>query len=395
MAGPGFPVFDADNHLYESPAWLDYLPKRFARDIQFVEVRGRTRLAMKGKLTEFIPNPTFDRVARPGAHMPFYSGNNPEGLSLREMSGQPVDCISAYREPGARLELLDELGVHGALMFPTIANLVEYTVADDPDLTHAAIHAINAWLHDQWTFDYQGRIFSTPVITLPILEEAIAELEWVLERGARTILVRPAPANGLRGPRSIALPEFDPFWARVQEAGVPVCMHASFPPLMSYYETWEPGNSDSAFKPSPLRQLLLQHREIEDAIAAMICEGALSRFPDLRILSVENGADWVGHLQHQLDSAYRKMPQEFAERPVEVFRRNVYVNPFWEDDVATVIEQCGPGHVLFGSDYPHPEGLAEPLDYLDTLRAEDLDDATIRRVMSENGNALFDVNLAA
>ena len=267
---------------------------------------------------------------------PIYSGNNPEGLTLREMTGQPIDCIPAFREPGARVELLDELGVQRALMFPTIANLVEYTVAGDPDLTHAAIHAINHWLHDQWTFDYASRIFATPVITLPILEEAITELEWVLERGAKIILVRPAPANGLRGPRSIALPEFDPFWARVQEAGIPVAMHASFPPLTTYYETWEPGNSDSAFKPSPLKELLLQHREIEDAIAAMICEGALSRFPDLRVLSVENGAAWVGHLQHQLDSAYRKMPQEFAEHPVEVFRRNVYVNPFWEDDVAEV-----------------------------------------------------------
>ena len=70
------------------------MPQRYARDIQFVEVRGRTRLAMKGKLTEFIPNPTFERVARPGAHIAFYSGNNPEGLSLREMSGQPIDCVA-------------------------------------------------------------------------------------------------------------------------------------------------------------------------------------------------------------------------------------------------------------------------------------------------------------
>ena len=52
------------------------------------------------------------------------------------------------------------------------------------------------------------------------------------------------------------------------------------------------------------------------------------------------------------------MPQEFAEHPVDVFRRNVYVNPFWEDDVAEVIALCGLDHVLFGSDYPHPEGLA-------------------------------------
>ena len=290
---------------------------------------------------------------------------------------------------------MDELGVHRTLMFPTIANLIEYTVADDPDLTHAAVHAINQWLLDQWTFDYQGRIFATPVITLPIVEEAIIELEWVLANGAKIVLIRPAPANGLRGPRSIALPEFDPIWARIQEAKVPVAMHASFPPLTSYYETWEPGTGDSAFKPSPLKQLLLQHREVEDAIAAMICQGALSRFPDLRILSVENGADWVGHLQHQLDATYRKMPQEFTEHPVEVFRRNVYVNPFWEDDVADVIELCGVEHVLFGSDYPHPEGLAEPLDYLDTLRGAQLDDTTIRQVMSTNANALLGVPIAA
>lgn len=289
---------------------------------------------------------------------------------------------------------MDELGVHRTLMFPTIANLIEYTVADDPDLTHAAVHTINQWLLDQWTFDYQGRIFATPVITLPIVEEAIIELEWALANGAKIVLIRPAPANGLRGPRSIALPEFDPIWARIQEAKVPVAMHTSFPPLTSYYETWEPGTGDSAFKPSPLKQLLLQHREVEDAIAAMICQGALSRFPDLRILSVENGADWVGHLQHQLDATYRKMPQEFTEHPVEVFRRNMYVNPFWEDDVADVIELCGVDHVLFGSDYPHPEGLAEPLDYLDTLRGE-LDDTTIRQVMSTNANALLGVPIAA
>ena len=77
MNDPGFPVFDADNHLYESPAWLEYLPKRYARDIQFVEVRGRTRLAMKGTLTEFIPNPTFERVARPGRARALLLGQQP------------------------------------------------------------------------------------------------------------------------------------------------------------------------------------------------------------------------------------------------------------------------------------------------------------------------------
>ena len=278
-------------------------------------------------------------------------------------------------------------------MFPTIANLVEYTVAGDPDLAHTAIHAVNHWLHDQWTYDYASRIFATPVITLPILDEAITELEWVLERGAKIILVRPAPANGLRGPRSIVLPEFDPFWARVQEAGIPVAMHASFPPLTTYYETWEPGNSDTAFKPSPLKELLLQHREIEDAIAAMICEGALSA-SDLRVLSVENGAAWSATCNTSSTPRTGRCPgvRRAPRRRVSTQR---YVNPFWEDDVAEVIALCGLDHVLFGSDYPHPEGLAAPLDYLDTLRSEHLDDATIRQVMSTNGNALLGLPTAA
>jgi predicted TIM-barrel fold metal-dependent hydrolase len=390
MRQPGYGVFDADNHLYESPQVItEYLPKRYARDIQFIELRGRTRIAVKGIITEFMPNPTFEKVAAPGAHMAYYKGDNPEGKTLREMAGDPIDCAPAFREPAPRLAVLDELGVHRALMFPTLANLLEYSLDGDPDLTHVAIHAVNEWLHDVWTYDYQDRIFTVPVITLPIVEEAIKELEWVLERGTKAILIRPAPATGLRGSRSIGLPEFDPFWARVQEAGIPVCMHASFPPLSSYYETWEPGRSDSAFKPTPLKNLLLQHREIEDALAALLCQNTLSRFPDLKIFSVENGASWVGHLLEQLDLTYRKMPQEFDEDPVHVFRRNVYVSPFWEDDIASLVELVGPNHVLFGSDYPHPEGLAEPLEYLDYLDKSNIDDADQRRIMSENGNRLL------
>jgi predicted TIM-barrel fold metal-dependent hydrolase len=280
-------------------------------------------------------------------------------------------------------------------MFPTLANLLEYTLDGDPDLTHVAVHAVNEWLYDVWSYDYEGRIFTTPVITMPIVEEAVKELELVLERGAKAVLIRPAPVTGLRGSRSIALPEFDPVWARLQEAGVPVCMHASFPPLTSYYEKWEPARSDNAFTPTPLRQLLLQHREMEDALAAMICQGALSRFPDLKVLSVENGAEWVPHLLGQLQLTYGQMPQEFAENPVDVFRRNVFVNPFWEDDVSRLIDVVGSDHVLFGSDYPHPEGLSQPLDYLDELGHADLDDVTIRRVMSDNAHRLLRLPVAA
>ena len=90
-------------------------------------------------------------------------------------------------------------------------------------------------MHEHWTFNYEDRIFPTPVITLPIVDEAIKELEWVVERGAKIILIRPAPVPGYEGYRSFALPEFDPFWQKVVELDITVGMHASDDGLTRYY----------------------------------------------------------------------------------------------------------------------------------------------------------------
>ena len=95
-----------------------------------------------------------------------------------------MQCIPAFREPGPRLELMDELGVDRALMFPTLASLLEERMRDDPEMIHAVVHSLNEWLHETWSFNYEDRIFTTPVISLPIVDKAIEELEWVLERGA-------------------------------------------------------------------------------------------------------------------------------------------------------------------------------------------------------------------
>src|ERR1700710_2731415 len=74
-----FPVFDADNHLYETEdAFTRHLPAAHRNLFRFVELGGRKKLVVRNELTEFIPNPTFEVVAPPGAHMAFYGGNNPE-----------------------------------------------------------------------------------------------------------------------------------------------------------------------------------------------------------------------------------------------------------------------------------------------------------------------------
>src|SRR6476661_8922576 len=127
MAAPlDFPVFDGDNHLYETQdAFTRHLPERYKGAIDYVDVRGRTKIVVRGTISEFIPNPTFEVVARPGAQEAYFRNGNPEGKSYRELIGDPMRCIPAFREPGPRLELMDELGVDRSLMFPTLASLLE------------------------------------------------------------------------------------------------------------------------------------------------------------------------------------------------------------------------------------------------------------------------------
>ena len=181
-----FEVFDADNHLYETTeALTKFLPPGRAGLIEYVEVRGRTKIAIKGQISDYIPNPTFDRVAVPGAQEEYFRSGNPDGKSMREIIGRGMDVLPAFRDPAPRLELMDEQGLDRALMWPTLASLVEERLRNDPEAIHDVVHALNQWMHEHWTFNYADRIFPVPVITLPILGRAIAELEWVLERGAK------------------------------------------------------------------------------------------------------------------------------------------------------------------------------------------------------------------
>jgi predicted TIM-barrel fold metal-dependent hydrolase len=391
MANLGFPVFDADNHLYETEdAFTRHLPAAHKNLFRFVELNGRKKLVVRDRLTEFIPNPTFEVVAKPGAHMAFYAADNPEGKSLRELTGQPMRSIPAFRAPGPRLQLMDEQGIASALMIPTLASLVEERLRDDPDLTQVALHAFNEWLYDDWSYDYEGRIFSTPIVNPCVLDKGIAELELLLERGAKTVLMRPAPVSSLRGLRSPFLPEYDPFWARVQEAGIPVVLHASDSGYQDYLNTWEGASGEYvAFRPKTFAYVADGGRTIQDALASAVCHGMLDRFPGVRLISVENGGSWVGLLLKNMEITYRKMPNEFKEHPVETFKRNVWINPFWEDSLHGLIELMGADRVCFGSDYPHPEGLAEPLSFADEI--DDLSAVDIERIMSANMYELLKV----
>ena len=391
----GYPVFDADNHLYETEdAFTRHLPREHRGAIDYVEVRGRKKIVVRGTISEYIPNPTFDVVARPGAQEEYFRIGNPEGKSYREIIGEPMRAIPAFRRPEPRQELMDELGVDRALMFPTLASLLEERLRDAPVLTHAVIHSLNEWLHEEWGFTHDDRIFTTPVITLPIVEKAVEELEWAVERGARTVLIRPAPVPGLGGSRSFGYEEFDPFWQAVVDNDVLVSMHASDSGYSRYQADWTGPQEMLPFRPDPFRMMTMGHRPIEDSMSAFVCHGVFTRFPDLKIASIENGGDWVPPFLEHLADTYSKMPHAFDEDPVAAFKRNVYVSPFHEDDIGELIDLLGVDHLLFGSDFPHPEGLAEPCSYVDHL-PPGLPDADVAAIMGGNLARLMRVEAPA
>ncbi|MBU3992727.1 MAG: amidohydrolase [Alphaproteobacteria bacterium] len=393
MTSLPYPVYDADNHYYETAdAFLRYLPKQYRNEFQYVEVRGRTKLAVAGQITNYIPNPTFEVVAAPGSHEKWYRAQNPDGLSLRELQGAPITSPESFRSSTERLKLMDEQGLHASVFFPTLASVIEERMNHDHVLMASVVHSLNQWVDEEWGFAREGRIFAAPVISLADVDLAIDELEWALKRGARSICMRPAPISGYRSRRSPGAAEFDPFWARCAEAKIFVNLHLSDSGYDQHYRKWSGGEGQESVgfeKADPLIGMFdPMSRAIFDMISALICHGVADRHPDIRFVSVENGSVWMKELVRMFKKVYGQGPQQFARDPIENLRRNFFVVPFYEDNIQELVEMMGVNRVLFGSDYPHAEGLGDPLSFVDELKG--FSDADIKLIMSDNMKGLLE-----
>ena len=136
-----------------------------------------------------------------------------------------------------------------------------------------------------------------------------------------------------------------------------------------------------------------QGRPIIDTVASLIGHGLCSRFPELRFAPVENGSNWVRPILRDMEHAYTSSPHVFEENPIDVFKRNIYVHPFHEEDPLGLVEILGADRVLFGSDYPHPEGMADPISFVDELSSLPAED--VAKIMGGNLSRLMGLDTAA
>ncbi len=386
--GLDHPVFDADNHYYEAlDAFTRHLdPALGPRVIQWCEIGGRRYHVVGGRVSKAVTNPTFDPIAKAGAMYDYFRGN-PEGRNPLEFLAEREPIRPEYRDPAARTAVLDEQGLAGCWLFPTLGMIYEEPLAHDPEAVCHLFTAFNRWLAEDWGFVHDERIFTAPYLSLADPRWAVDELTWALDHGAHSIVMRPAAPTTALGRRSPFDTMFDGFWQLVNDAGVAVVLHAGDGGVSSNGFAVDGFAADFTGGWKPSIKAFAIEQAIRDYLLTLVFDRHLDRFPNLRIASIENGAEYLGDLFKKIRSTANKMPGYFPEDPVATFREHVWINPFWEDDVYEVVDLMGADRVLFGSDWPHIEGLPNPRDYVREVKDLGADDR--RRVLHDNVRELL------
>ena len=390
-------VFDADNHYWEaSDAFTRYRNPKYAdRGVTIREVDGRMRYWVHDDLHPWIPGPgDVNPRPQPGAFL------DRSGRSVAEMlqSEDPSEHPEWFHRD-ARLPVMDAQGVEGCWMFPSQGVCMEGVMQPDVEAILDIFKAFNRYIDDDWGFAYKDRIFATPYLTLSDMDDAIKELEWVLDRGARIVAIRPGPVFTQEGWKSPAAPEFDPFWARVAEARLIVAAHPGFDDgyrdvedavarAWGYPNRRKQGSVSSLNFYEPVVAALMGHRQIHDYIVVLLAHGLFERHPGLRLASIENGVGWVPDAVRTLRRLSGTGEHGTSGTTlVDQFHEHVWVTPFTDDDVPALLNHVPVERVLFGSDYPHAEGFAEPKQFVSLLGGLPAD--AQRRIMGENARELM------
>jgi len=392
------PIFDADTHIWEQDfSFMErYLPDALKKDwlvARKVGPDGRFGLHVGDRMVENAEANAEGLVPPPGKLKEWLQAMK-DGKSNVEGWLHPTDDMVG---PAARLLKMDEFGVKGAILF--VGEFVA-TFAYYPQnaVGNQILHAYNQYVDEHWGFARDERLFATGLLSLWDLESSVAEAKWLVERGCRVVCMPMGPVGG----RSPADPYFDPVWQVLNDAGIAVTYHvseASFmhPLIREFGET--PLQSRRTGQTAWQWMFCYSELPVQMTLANIIYHNFFARFPNIRIASVENGANWLPNFLEKMDKMRGMAKNGFwpcgqlLERPSHIFKKHCYVVAYPEDDVKAIVEKIGTSDCLMmGSDYPHAEGVPEPRDFyaeaLTDLPAEDVDKimhGNARRFMGLDG----------
>lgn len=235
-------------------------------------------------------------------------------------------------------------------------------------------------------------MFLPPYIALADAELALKELEILLETGTPLIQIKAGHAHGGAshpfGGRSPADPMFDSIWARVNEAGVKVAVHLGATDYQKYGADWSE-DPEMTFGQFNAFQWMTYwgDRPAMELASGLILHNFFGRFPNIRVCFAEQGTVWVPYTVRKMDHAFmlgRKGKWgDLKERPSRIFRQHILVAPYPEENVERVVAEVGVDPIVFGSDFPHGEGLAHPIDYVEA-QLKSFSEEDKRRIMRDN-----------
>jgi predicted TIM-barrel fold metal-dependent hydrolase len=370
------PVIDADAHVQEPPTlWQERVPARWRDRAPRVERRdeGDWWVFDDGKASQPL-----GLTAAAGRSFVAY-----QRAGVRHEELRP-----AMFEPKARLADLDADGIAVQVLYPSVTLSGARTYTDEPELQRLCVRAYNEWI-TEFCAAGEGRLVPQGIIPTTGIDDALAELDWVLDHGHRGVIISRFPNGGLD-----VSPEDDRFFGRVEEAGIPVAVH-----IGSFLRA----NPD--MKPRRWDDLAY----LGDAGASkagghtlpVACDflfsGLCERFPALKILLVESNIGWIPTLLEQCDDMflrYRWFTGAVAKMrlmPSELFHRNFWAT-FMVDTVGLELRhRLNLDHVMWSTDYPHT-GTDWPNSRTTMDRQfRGLPMADVRRLVHDNAAALYGI----
>ena len=285
-----------------------------------------------------------------------------------------------------RIKVLDKERIQAAILFPSATTIATYL---DPDFATAMVRAHNSWIAD-YVKPFPDRLFFAAPVSVHDVDAAIAEARRAVgDLGAVAVLIRPTPTEG----RPLDRSEYDPFYAAVQELGVPLILHEST------------GCDDTAGgdryggmmdPPSYVYNHIISHA-FEQMFGAMsiIAGGVLERFPALRVGFFEAGCSWAPYWLARLDDHYHHPKLGpylggLTMKPSDYFDRQCFVTCDPGDHtIPLAVQGIGAHKIMFATDYPHFDSSSSAVKGF--LAVEGISDDDRRRMLWDNAAAFFDL----
>ncbi|HIG38978.1 MAG TPA: hypothetical protein EYQ14_00300 [Gammaproteobacteria bacterium] len=353
-------VHDADSHIIESRGWLegyasDYVRENLDQGVFDLDMPALDPFihAADKRLAGEIPDLTEALKSDIFAHK-----------GKRNM-------WSAYGavEKKERSQALELMGVTSQLVFPSVG-AGRFARSKDMEVVYGGCDALNRGMADFCADD--DRLLSVGYLSLRDPDRAQTSLKLALEIGINSIWIGSDAMAG-RAPSHIA---YDPLWAMMEEAGVPVTLHiGSGQNMPSVYmntgvERILEGNIGNIETTKP-KDMPVVHHSIERWLTCMIYDGVLERFPDLRVGIVELGANWLPASLMNLDMGVTLLGKfdtglkKLTLKPSEYVQRQVRVTPLHTENTGWVLRNVPKEILMFNTDYPHPEGGSDPYGYFE------------------------------